>query len=1045
MTLSKQRHVRCERLEQRQLLAGDVCFASVADEAAVAETIQLRTNPEAEQGPFMFVDRFQRLVPDDALFRADHVDRVVPDSFSVLPNTDLLVEDGGFVAVYRSNFAAARDDLTSDARRGTVYLMQRGENGDLVGKAAIQVEFTPRDLLLTDESLIIIGQTGLAGRVRPVYFLPDGADADVVWTAVNLNDPSDRHTGSIEGLLSGVVQTDTRLYISALQKPDAMPDVYPPPPPAHSVVVLDVEGDQVERVGYGKIGTAITEGAIVGDEIVVTEQSSGSESYPIDQIETEAASDSLQPNIAGQLDYRIVRYRVDDGTLVEAGALALGSGYRLSTRVAVDGKTAVVVARDAVISTASVRSLNRSTIRVSLIDLTETVPRLFQSVDVPVGTLYNVFEIGTKAVVIGDGPNRLLIVDTNQDIDVDPSSRISRIDYGTYSRAGVLSPVSVDAVSPTQFIVSRPAAPVLDADDTNGVAPTAVQLSLFSLETLSFESTLETQSSNLAVWASGAEQPTIVALHSGYAWSPLMPKLQLVRVSDDGVLTAGGTVSLEGSLELDANAERLLVRKRDRLVEYRWDALDNPTETVLGDALPAPVAVDDLFQRNADGRNVYLNVLENDQFVNLSAAEVVPIVDLVADELPRIVELIDAPEGVLVISGTTVRIDQDLLRSGESFQFQYTLRQFGLESTANVTVELRRYSNGDIEAVVDQIVATLAETLEIPATDITVGRRLDFTSRPMPATIDNLIRNPLGGAYGVVVDLQADGNVYRYAADFNGNVAELTQRQLKTVMALRLAAVDANGTSIDTLQTGDEFFLEVTAEDLRSFGAGVFGVAFDLPLPPAQLELTGAVELLGLFDQLGSVDSESGIDDFSAIENLIDHPGDSVLAVVRFGVRAIAGGEVKLELSPADKLGAELLLRGRDTEVSPLEVRFGSLELSIDGVRPTDIDANGRVTPLDALRVINFLGRHGVFEVDRLAETLSGEPENVSLDLEGRLTAMRRFDINADRWITPQDALLVINEVAREAARPTVLVEGELSDDDSQDDEALLRSGAGLF
>ncbi|MDV6032879.1 MAG: hypothetical protein F9B45_22900 [Phycisphaera sp. RhM] len=271
-------------------------------------------------------------------------------------------------------------------------------------------------------------------------------------------------------------------------------------------------------------------------------------------------------------------------------------------------------------------------------------------------------------------------------------------------------------------------------------------------------------------------------------------------------------------------------------------------------------------------------------------------------------------------------------------------------------------------------------------------------------------------------------------------------------MELSMRAVDVDGNTVESIQSGDEFFVEVTARDLREFGFGVFAVAFDLPLPVSQLELTGELILLGKFDRIGEPITAGGIDEFSALEALIKHPGNDAQGVVRFGVRAIAGGQVTLQLDPAESLGAELLLRGRNDEVSPLEVDFGSLTLNIDGIEPTDTDASGAVTPSDALRVINFLGVYGSVLVDDLP-TLTTRVEGE--DGQQRLRSMRRLDTNADGLISARDALHVINDLARlfvredatdgggstaEAESADAAIASDfLSDDDDDDRLASLR------
>jgi hypothetical protein len=67
-----------------------------------------------------------------------------------------------------------------------------------------------------------------------------------------------------------------------------------------------------------------------------------------------------------------------------------------------------------------------------------------------------------------------------------------------------------------------------------------------------------------------------------------------------------------------------------------------------------------------------------------------------------------------------------------------------------------------------------------------------------------------------------------------------------------------------------------------------------------------------------------------------------------------------------------------------------------------DVDGNGRILPVDALRVINFLSRRRQnFALDPAAETPNG----------------LFVDVNGDYQVTALDALLIINELSRQARR----------------------------
>ena len=93
----------------------------------------------------------------------------------------------------------------------------------------------------------------------------------------------------------------------------------------------------------------------------------------------------------------------------------------------------------------------------------------------------------------------------------------------------------------------------------------------------------------------------------------------------------------------------------------------------------------------------------------------------------------------------------------------------------------------------------------------------------------------------------------------------------------------------------------------------------------------------------------------------------------------------------------------RQIEVRAVDLNTGvtsnliSEEFSVSSwqnrINPMDVDENRFVTPLDALLIINELNANG-------SRLLTGEPP-----------AGRYLDTNGDRWITPLDALFVINQL----------------------------------
>ncbi len=194
----------------------------------------------------------------------------------------------------------------------------------------------------------------------------------------------------------------------------------------------------------------------------------------------------------------------------------------------------------------------------------------------------------------------------------------------------------------------------------------------------------------------------------------------------------------------------------------------------------------------------------------------------------------------------------------------------------------------------------------------------------------------------------------------------------------------------------------------------------------------------------GSFD-DGEIDDLGAIGNVIENPGNARQQILRVGVRATGPGEVALRPGAADERGTETLLRGLETEVSRSSVRYTSLTLRIveaaqidppDG-DPLDADGNGQVTAADALVVINFLGRFGSMSLEQLSDRVMaarGESEQSPVD---DLLAMRRYDTSGNGTITALDALVVINGLGRQALVADAERGGGMDDDDDEMESAV--------
>lgn len=1009
----KSRRPACESFEPRQLLAGDVCLADAPIERIAATESAPLVVTQGFEGEGIGVPAVKRI---DAL--NSHAMVVSPVIWD-LAGMDLVEEQGGQVVAIRSHFHPSVP--IADRPLATAYFFDRQDNGSLVQSGSVELPFMPRKLILTDEMLMVVGSAASvfpAGGDVVANFPIRPVGESTVLLAINRDDLDQRTTITMDGFLVTAAVTDDRLYVSTLMPPSFDHFMMVPPSPLmHLVTVFDTSGSVPVRASSGELPSAVTADMIVGDDIVMLERSTYDAVIPlIGGVPGEAVRMPMD-NGWEELGSRLIRYRINGSEIDEVASLELPDGYQLRSEISADGKSAVVYATASLYRVADVAWVNQVASSVHLIDLSEDQPSLFETIDLSTRGFGVLAEIGSRAFVVADGKDSLIVVNTDQAIDIDSQNRVRRIALPGDPNRLYPGVTSVTEVTPDIYVIARQTSPA-----TNGSA-TIRPSSIYEILTLSLsEGAIVSQSivdgTTIAVFAPDSASPHLIHLYPMFGETD-RKQLIVASIDDAGQFVARESIDLAGTLEIDADENRAILRQIDQLVEYRWDDIENPIQTPLGDPLPAPIAIDDVFERNAESLDRYLDVLANDQLVGHAAVG-----------LPQIIELIGAPAGVTIAPGNQVlRLTGDAALSDGTFEFEYVLRQGKLQSTASVTLTLFRYTDTDIQQAVERIISQAAEDLGVEASEIRVGSQQRWTSRVMPSRFGDSVPNPLGGQFGVIVDLVVADELYRYAANFENDVARLNSRRLATVMSLSMRVVDADGNGLETVKTGDEFFVEVTADDLRDFGQGVFAVAFDLPIPTNQVELTGEIVLLGEFDDIGSPTLDEGIDEFNAIEVLFEHPGNASQSVVRFGMRAIAGGDVSLRLDPAESLGAELLLRGVDDEVSPVEVDFGVLDFVIDGIEPTDTDANGAVTPSDALRVINFLGLYGSVPIEQL-EALSSDGEGEVRVVE--LNAMRRLDTNADGKISARDALQVINKLAR--SLPAFNGEAEPVDVDPQVD-----------
>ncbi|MBX3421834.1 MAG: hypothetical protein KF752_09805 [Pirellulaceae bacterium] len=156
---------------------------------------------------------------------------------------------------------------------------------------------------------------------------------------------------------------------------------------------------------------------------------------------------------------------------------------------------------------------------------------------------------------------------------------------------------------------------------------------------------------------------------------------------------------------------------------------------------------------------------------------------------------------------------------------------------------------------------------------------------------------------------------------------------------------------------------------------------------------TGNASALGLIDEVSAVTDGS-----------LGNADDELF--VRIPLRATAVGTLNVSTNPADILPAhEVSLNGLDSPISQQQITYGSTQLEIQPSNKwhnkrlqEDVNGDGQVSPIDALRIINFINRHG-------SRSVLSAPD-VDAFFDGGL-----LDVNNDDSITALDVLLVINRL----------------------------------
>ncbi len=433
----------------------------------------------------------------------------------------------------------------------------------------------------------------------------------------------------------------------------------------------------------------------------------------------------------------------------------------------------------------------------------------------------------------------------------------------------------------------------------------------------------------------------------------------------------------------------------------------------------APVAISDSYEVVQDSINNSFDVLNNDFHSSTGVL--------------TITQVTQPANGTVSIApgGQTVIYTPDFgTFSPPNDVFRYTIDDgTGKTDSASVTVIVRPELNAPVS--VDDVfrvgAGSDANGLDVLANDLTgVLGTMQLISVTAPgsgtATIDN------NGTADPLDDfiVYTPSGAFARGDQFEYTVSNLNGMSTATVTVFESPAPadlgvdlgihfeDLVGNPIDQVDVDDQFVMVVSIQDIRGGVAvedmGMFSAFLDvlydrsLVLPVIDLANPVGVEISYSSDYPNSLDGAEGDADTPGLLNEVGSftssftpLGPSNLEVFRVLFTANATGVADFLGDPADFAPVRDVIYAVPPVTAPyIDISYGIAALTIVGAdgeggsggESRDVNADGYVTPLDALLVISHLN--------------NGSSSNASGSFNPRL------DVNRDRYVSPLDALLVI-------------------------------------
>ncbi|MDA1049276.1 MAG: FG-GAP-like repeat-containing protein [Planctomycetota bacterium] len=292
-------------------------------------------------------------------------------------------------------------------------------------------------------------------------------------------------------------------------------------------------------------------------------------------------------------------------------------------------------------------------------------------------------------------------------------------------------------------------------------------------------------------------------------------------------------------------------------------------------------------------------------------------------------------------------------------------------------------------------------------------------------------------------------------ADQSVTGRDFGSRQATDPLRFIVKATDLAGVPISAVPLGEDFFLEVHVQDIRTNATGVFAAYGDLFYDNNKVSVNGPLEYSSDFPNArsGAVTTPGLVDEVGGVADLQANGTDELL-LVRVPLTAEALGSVTFSLDPTDDLPLHhVLLFGAPAETLPANIYFGTMTIEVTvpndppvahddaftlancggenlSVLNNDVDTDNDPLTIVAVAIpdqggsveitpngLRYTPAPGFVGTETFTYTISdgGELTSEAVVTIEVLNPWHNYllpeDVNNDGFVAPIDALLIINEL----------------------------------